>query len=275
MASIAVIPDDIKRTLYVRECAKLMDIDEAVLKDATEKKLNKITYQQLEAAQKERERERRQREIAAQPPTQQPQAQPQPIMNDETAMAKRYRELESDLLKILINYGGEVLFDVKNDDVSDEKVTVSQYICKELNKDEIVFRDAVCKKVFDFYLSVIDKGMMPEESLFMQNHDVEISTFVVNLLMTKDEVCNKFWDKRNRYIPPEQGHLMEIINRTLYYYKFEIAQQEIKNIGKIIAQLQSEPDSDEEFSKQLSKLSVYQRYIVELGKELGIVMTRK
>ena len=275
VASIAAIPDDIKRTLYVRECAKLMDIEEGVLKDAADKKVNKNTYQQLEAVHKERERERRQREIVAQPPTQQPQAQPQPIMNDETAQAKRYRELESDLLKILINYGGEVLFDVKNDEVSDEKVTVSQYICKELDKDEIVFRDAVCKKVFDFYLSVIDKGMMPDESLFMQNHDVEISTLVVNLLMTKDEVCDKFWNKRNRYIPPEQGHLMEIINRTLYYYKVEIAQQEIKNIGKIIAQLQTEPNSDDKIAEQLSKLSVYQRYIVELGKELGIVILRK
>ena len=93
--------------------------------------------------------------------------------------------------------------------------------------------------------------------------------------MTKDEVCDKFWNKRNRYIPPEQGHLMEIINRTLYYYKVEIAQQEIKNIGKIIAQLQTEPNSDDKIAEQLSKLSVYQRYIVELGKELGIVILRK
>lgn len=276
VATIAVISDDIKRLLYVKECAKLMDIDETVLKGATEKKLNKITYQQLEAAQKERERERRQKEMEAQTQTQQPETLTQhPMLNEETAQAKRYHELESDLLKILIKSGSEVLFDVKKDEGSDETVTVSQYIFRELNKDDIVFKDTVCKKTFDFYRSIVDNNMVPEDSMFMQNHDAEISKFVVDLLMAKDEVSSGFWDKRNRYIPPEQGHLYETINRTLYYYKVEIAQQEIKNIGKIIAQLQTEPDSDDKIAELMSKLSVYQRYMVELGKELGIVILRK
>ena len=274
VASIAVVPDDIKRLLYVRECAKLMDIDEPVLKGATEKKLNKITYQQLEAAQKERERERRQKEIEAQSQTQQSQTQ-RTILNVGEAQINRYREYESDLLRLLILYGNEVLFDIKNDEISDDKVTISQYICKELSRDGIVFKVDACRKVFDFYMSIIEKGVKPEESMFTQNHDVEISSISVDILTIKEKVCNAFWDKRNRYIPPEQGHLMEFINRTLYYYKVEIAQQEIKNIEKTIAQLQTNPDSENEIDEQLSKLSVYQKYIRKLGKELGIVVLRK
>ncbi len=271
VASIAMVPDDIKRLLYVRECAKLMDIDEPVLKDATEKKLNKITYQQLEAAQKERERERRQKEAALQTQTQQPQT----ALNNDDAFNKRMHELESELLRYLIKFGNDVLFDVKKDDSSDEMVTVSQYIRNELKTDNLVFRDDACKKIFDCYLSIINDGILPQDNMFTQNHDVEISSLAVDLLINKDEVCDKFWNSRNRYIPPEQSHLMEIINRTLYYYKVEIAQQEIKNIGIIIAQLQSEPDSDDKIAEQLKKLSVFQRYIVKLGEKLGIVMLRK
>jgi len=271
VASIAMVPDDIKRLLYVKECAKLMDIDEPVLKDATEKKLNKITYQQLEAAQKERERERRQKEATLQTQTQQPQT----ALNNDDAFNKRMHELESELLRYLIKFGNDVLFDVKKDDSSDEMVTVSQYIRNELKTDNLVFRDDACKKIFDCYLSIINDGILPQDNMFTQNHDVEISSLAVDLLINKDEVCNKFWNSRNRYIPPEQSHLMEIINRTLYYYKVEIAQQEIKNIGIIIAQLQSEPDSDDKIAEQLKKLSVFQRYIVKLGEKLGIVMLRK
>ena len=66
-----------------------------------------------------------------------------------------------------------------------------------------------------------------------------------------------------------------MVDITLNHYKFEIAQQEIKNIGKIIAQLQTEPDNDEKIAEQLTKLGVFQRYIIKLGDSLGIVMPRK
>ena len=278
VASIAVVPDDIKRLLYVKECAKLMDIDEAVLKDATEKKLNKITYQQLEAAQKERERERRQKELAAQAQT---QAQPQqtqiqrPILNEETALNKRVCELESELLKYLIRFGNNVLFEVKKESGPTEIVTVSQYILNELKINEIVFKNEDCKKMLDIYISAAEQSQTPDDSLFTQCHDTNVSSFAVNLLVAKNEVSKEFWDKRNRYVPPEQGHLKDMVDSTLNHYKFEIAQQEIKNIGKIIAQLQTEPDNDEKIAEQLSKLSVFQRYIIKLGDSLGIVMPRK
>ena len=278
VASIAVVPDDIKRLLYVKECAKLMDIDEAVLKDATEKKLNKITYQQLEAAQKERERERRQKELAAQAQT---QAQPQqtqiqrPILNEETALNKRVCELESELLKYLIRFGNNVLFEVKKESEPTEIVTVSQYILNELKINEIVFKNEDCKKMLDIYISAAEQSHTPDDSLFTQCHDADVSSFAVKLLVAKNEVSKEFWDKRNRYVPPEQGHLKEMVDITLNHYKFEIAQQEIKNIGKIIAQLQTEPDNDEKIAEQLSKLSVFQRYIIKLGDSLGIVMPRK
>ena len=278
VASIAVVPDDIKRLLYVKECAKLMDIDEAVLKDATEKKLNKITYQQLEAAQKERERERHQKELAAQAQT---QAQPQqtqtqrPILNEETALNKRVCELESELLKYLIRFGNSVLFEVKKESEPTEIVTVSQYILNELKINEIVFKNEDCKKMLDIYISAAEQSQTPDDSLFTQCHDTNVSSFAVNLLVAKNEVSKEFWDKRNRYVPPEQGHLKDMVDSTLNHYKFEIAQQEIKNIGKIIAQLQTEPDNDEKIAEQLSKLSVFQRYIIKLGDSLGIVMPRK
>ena len=279
VASIAVVPDDIKRLLYVRECAKLMDIDEPVLKDATEKKLNKITYQQLEAAQKERERERRQKEIEAQAQaqTQQPQlSQPQrPILNEETALNKRVCELESELLKYLIRYGKNVLFEVKKEGEPLEIVTVSQYILNELKINDIIFKNEDCKKMLDIYISAAEQSQTPDDSLFTQCHDANVSSFAVNLLVAKNEVSEEFWEKRNRYVPPEQGHLKDMVDSTLNHYKFEIAQQEIKNIGKIIAQLQTEPDSDEKIAEQLSKLSVFQRYIIKLGDSLGIVMPRK
>ena len=276
VASIAAISDDIKRLLYVKECAKLMDIEEAVLKDATEKKISKITYQQLEAAQKERERERRQKEMAEQTPAQQSQTPEQrPILNEETALNNRVCELESELLKYLIQFGDKVLFEVKKENEPAEIVTVSQYILNELKINNIAFKIDACRKMLDIYISTAEHNAAPDDSLFTQCHDADVSSFAVKLLVAKNEVSKEFWDKRNRYVPPEQGHLKEMVDITLNHYKFEIAQQEIKNIGKIIAQLQTEPDNDEKIAEQLTKLGVFQRYIIKLGDSLGIVMPRK
>ncbi len=279
VASIAAISDDIKRLLYVKECAKLMDIEEAVLKDATEKKINKITYQQLEAAQKERERERRQKEMAAQTPTQQPQTPEQrPILNEETARNKRFCEFESGLLKCLIRFGNNVLFEVEKENTPIENVTVSRYILNDLKISEIAFRNVNCRKMLDIYISAIGHGGTLDDSLFTQCHDTNVSSFAVNLLVEKNEVSSEFWNKRNRYIPPEKVNMKEVVDRLLSGYKLEIVEQLLDDIQKKVAELENEPNSeerDEKIAALTAKLPIYIKYKQKLSSSLDRVLNKK
>ena len=61
--SIAVIPDEIKRTLYVRETAQLMQISEKLINDAVGKQVKK----NIEEWRKEKEREERRGSLSQQP----------------------------------------------------------------------------------------------------------------------------------------------------------------------------------------------------------------
>ena len=89
--SIAVIPDEIKRTLYVRETAQLMQIGEKLITDAVGKQVKK----NIEEWKKEREREERRNntgghlppnEVAANSPIADQSAFP-PVLEDASTVA--------------------------------------------------------------------------------------------------------------------------------------------------------------------------------------------
>jgi DNA primase len=263
VTTISVIPDSIKRSLYVQECAKLMGIDEKILHIEINKRLRKHNEQVYIEEQRQQEKVNLPRTTT--------------FDNKATAF-ERCHEYESELLRDLIKYGNNVLFTVIKNDEPSIDVTVSQYILKDLEDSSIIFKTPICKKVFDFYTSTIDHGNTPDVTMFTLNTDAEISKFSVDILMPKAEVSEKFWKDRNRYIPVEDINLKDVIDRSLNGYKLEIVDQYLDDVQKQVAELQKVPDSDEKNEKMKAltdDLPLYMRYRNKLNLSLGRVMNKK
>lgn len=263
VTTISVIPDSIKRSLYVQECAKLMGIDEKILHIEINKRLRKHNEQVYIEEQRQQEKVNLPRTTT---------------FDSKAAAFERCHEYESELLRDLIKYGNNVLFTVIKNDEPSIDVTVSQYILKDLEDSSIIFKTPICKKVFDFYTSTIDHGNTPDVTMFTLNTDAEISKFSVDILMPKAEVSEKFWKDRNRYIPVEDINLKDVIDRSLNGYKLEIVDQYLDDVQKQVAELQKVPDSDEKNEKMKAltdDLPLYMRYRNKLNLSLGRVMNKK
>ena len=263
VTTISVVPDSIKRSLYVKECADLMSIDEKILHIEINKRLRKHTEQIFIEEQRQQEKVNLPR-ISS--------------FDSQIASSERCREYESELLKDLIKYGNDVLFTLIKDDEPSVDISVAEYILKDISDSNITFKTPVCKKVFEYYTTIVGQKQKPDVTMFTLNTDAEISKFAVDILVPKTEVSNEFWNKRNRYIPPEKVNMKEVIDRSLYGYKLELVEQHLDEIQKKVDELQKAPrsdDNDEKMSALTADFPIYTKYRQKLNKALGRVLNKK
>lgn len=255
--SISVVPDSIKRSIYVKECAELMNVGENVLHLEINKRLYKKREQWFNKEQQETQIKLPQKMV----------------INSEMATSERCLEYEKELLSLLIKYGNDILFVLAKDDQPSENITVAHYIIKELTDGNVEIRIPICKKMYDIYVDAYDKGQKPDTTLFTLNTDSEISEFAVNMLIPQNEI-SKIWEKRNPYVAPEEFHLKDVIDRSINGYKSEIVQQILSNIEHQIVELQKEPDNDFKIMDLMAQYSSYLKYKNALAQYLGRIIIK-
>ena len=205
---------------------------------------------------------------------QQPKPASQVVLNPDVASNARCRQYENDLLKLLLNYGNDVLFTVAEGDKPSEDIMVAYYIDKELKDNGVVFRTPVSKQVYDIYFEIYNQGQKPDIAMFINYHDAEVSKYVIDL-MEERHTISKIWEKLNSYVKPETKQLKQVIDKDLNGYKLEIAKQTLDKISKEIALLEKEPDSDEKTQKWealMAECSSYTIYKNNLSRFLDRVM---
>lgn len=261
VTSISIIPNDIKRELYVKECAELMAIDASILNGEINKRLQKRQEQWHDNEQKKTVHEVNQPTLKT--------------FNPQQETLNRFREYEEELLSLLIKYGNDILFILAKGDEPSVDVSVAQYIIKGLTDSHIEFTTPICRKVLAMYIEAMGKAEKPDITMFTLCTDVEVSQFAVSLLMSKNEISNELWDRRNRYIPPEDTRMIEVIDRALVGYKLELLQQTLDEIQEQLAELQKEPGNDLKITELISEHMAYKNYYKDLNKYLGRTIIKR
>ena len=178
--SIARIPDPLKRSLYVRECARIMEVEEQLLVNEA----NKVVAHRFRKGQQEEERARL-KEGAPQPD--EVFTTPPPLPREKQAPAGDEFQ-EKDIIRILIAGGGEV-FD------KEENITVAQYILSNiedvLDTFDFPLYGQLAKKCHERLLA-----NEPVNTDYFLNHpDEEIRQMAINMLSSPYEYSEN-WEKR-------------------------------------------------------------------------------
>ncbi|HKK80565.1 MAG TPA: toprim domain-containing protein, partial [Phaeodactylibacter sp.] len=201
VASIARIPDPIKRSLYIRECAKIMEVEEQLLVNEA----NKAVGQHIKQRSKEREREQRRREREAgqtggseEPPfpTEEPPLGHERYIPEDAPMPghppaasdKGDGFQERDIVRILIN-GGGVVFD------KEEGITVADYILSNVEDVLEDFDNKLYQKVIRLVAEHLAGGQELSPSFFLHHPDSEVQQLAVDLSSTPYEYSEN-WAKR-------------------------------------------------------------------------------
>jgi DNA primase len=202
--SISVIPDNITRMMYVKECTKLFDVDENTLVQELNRKREKKYYG------------KDYKEV--QPLITEKKQQVETIPAEESNCDEEEKELAYFLLK----HGNRPLFE--NDKGSID--TVAQYIISELKENDIELQNDCYKRVFEEYENLLSNNINFSIKHFINNIDKQISEFAVNIISDEYEL-SEIWKRFGSNISPEEDELKRTIPRSITVYKIKLLTQTI------------------------------------------------
>jgi DNA primase len=179
--SIAKIPDPLKRSLYVRECARIMKVEEQLLVIET----NKIVGKRLKKSQANTS----QAPFPDTPPPMQDEyAPPMPLKKKPSPAAIGDAFQEKDIVRIIIE-GGSQVFD------ESEGTTVAEYLIDNIEDVLDDFDNKLYKKVVVDCQKSLKEGRPLNLSYFIHHQDEEIRKLAINFSASPYEYSEN-WEKR-------------------------------------------------------------------------------
>ena len=208
--SISVIPDTVTRSVYIKECARMLDTEERIL-------YSQVYRLRKKKAEDRYKRETRQEEVRL-------QSTPLPSFIMEV-----YSEAQEKLLvRFLLQYGNERLFEIQDEHSGMEYISVAEYIVNEILNDELEFKNLLYRKIFEEVNFLIQKGEVIEIKHFVNHEEPAVSQLAVDLL-SSPYTLSKLHKRKGALVETEDMLLKKNVPKALTEYKrkiLEIAQRE-------------------------------------------------
>jgi len=259
--SISMIPDGIMRSVYIKNCSGMLDIDEKILYQETNKIRNKRAKQRHRKVQAEQDREEKNN---------------QNLTTLPSFIEEVYSETqEKEIIRLLLQYGEKELYTYKEDKYEAPKtLSVAQYIIKEILNDELEFKNLIYKKIFEEYLDTLNKGAHPGRNHFIYHSDEKISKLAADLLSPAYELSEFFRKKSGIYTEPEEMKLKMLVPEAIIAYKRKILEKAQKDKVKEIQQAQQKGNESEKIMEIQQEYQAITSAINSISKDRGWVVFR-
>ncbi|MDE5762401.1 MAG: hypothetical protein K2H68_02685, partial [Bacteroidales bacterium] len=199
LTSISVIPDSIKRAVYVQECSRLLEISEPDLLN----KLNRIFRSRFQKQMSGGGQQISENQVAPSAPKQ----EPTPSEQEADALA-RTRTLERELLSLLVNHGGrttkQIYYDQDGNPI-DQVSSVCAYIVAEVQQDELSLSDPLYQELFSIFATALQSGTVPAVEDLMLSDNMPMRNLVADLAAGCYEV-SKTWENKGICVRTVQTH---------------------------------------------------------------------
>ena len=255
--SIAQIPDPIQRSVYVKECARIMDIDENIL-------ISEVARKRLTTSG-DREADEFLRRQAAQ--RQREAAQPEVEYVRKVEAGSGFEALEREIVKYLLKYG-HCSFDFKEGRTM-VACNVAEVVFDELGQDNIVFRNPVYAKIMETYRGQWERlgtGTEVPAHCFLNHIDPEVCNASVDILTSDDNyVPSQLWRRKEIHVESDAEMLAVGVPKAVTLYKSKVVEEMIKELQ---AKLGDESLPEEEQVALLQRLSGLNKVKVSIARRL-------
>ena len=207
VASIAKVPDRIGQEVFVKEAARLLDIDAAALFD----ELYRLLNDQSRQARRKQQQEPPMEVVTGGVP--------------EEAKILGY-EQEKTLIHLAISKGTEIMLEEGIDPEEVNPVTVADWIKQELDNDGITFQVPVFAKVYGLLCAELEEGEVPVTSWWVRQPDPEVVELVTEALTEKYTLAK--WEAREIYLPKEKNIIFSLVRDTVFRFKYQHVQRQLE-----------------------------------------------
>ncbi len=248
--SIAIIPSAIKRSVFIRETSKILEIEEESIyeqiNNILQKKSTKFEYKKKSFNEGK---------------TKTPKI---PAFVDKITSKPE----EKSIIYYLLNFGSEILEELEQEDGSFVKQTVADYIITEIQNDDLEFQNLIYEQLFKLYKDSILESPEIDIVNFINHPDPEISEISAELLGIS-HVPSKIWGRSGSKIKMPEMTFKDDIPKVMVTFKFKIIIIAIANNNNRMKSMSLQVEDFEAIENIMKQNKILTQIKVELAKLSG------
>ncbi|KAF0239186.1 MAG: hypothetical protein FD181_166 [Prolixibacteraceae bacterium] len=249
--SVAVIPDTITRSVYIKECSKLLDVNEEVLYTEVQKQKRKQSDDLKANGIREQARK----------------SARQPEIPKEIEISQ-FLEEELVFLRFLLKFSRFPLFELEGETPGEtELISVGEFMIEELEKDDLISQNELFRIIFNDVKQNLENAEFDPWKHFVYHSNSEISALATDLLSEKFIESN-IWKRGGGFTEKEEDILDLLVPKIINEYKARKIRLMLPAIEDEINRAYLENDFDRVIDEQ-SKYMNLKRVEKDLSEKLG------
>ena len=236
--SISVIPDQITRSVYIKECSQLMQFDERML--IAEVNALQLQNRKDNSGANRKTENSAEESIQTAATTSEEAGQPDPneelrreiralLHSDKAGIAAK----EKMLTRLLIRYGEKICCYAPFNGMEEYPLKVGEYIMATMQNDGLTFCHPVYRKMASLYIEHFKEDGFVSERFFLSYPDSAISLTAANLIEDRYQLSTLFKDMRGL---TDEENLFGITCHIITDYQLAVVSYEIKKIEQQMMQ---------------------------------------
>ncbi len=260
--SIVQIPDSIQRAVFIKECSRIMDVDEGVLVAEVARK-RATQSGDREAGEFIRRQQMAMRREQPQPPA---DAGFEPDLTKPAVAGSSVDALEREIVKYLLKSGHKSFEVTEARNVVE--INIAAEIFDNLDADAISFTNPIYDRILSLYRDKWREsgiGVEVPAQVFVNHPDPEVCNMAVDLLTSDDNyVPSEIWRRKDVHVESESEMLAVGVPKAIMLYRSKVVERMINEQRE---RLKDETLSDEEQAGCLMQLSKLNQVKLALAKQ--------
>ena len=257
--SVGLIPDQITRSVYVKEIARQFDIEESIIsnelmrlrRNSLSKQFQEPEFNQVSLPENDL--------IKSQETT------------DPTKVdAFRFKH-EEELMRMMICFGTREIETLALDSNELHKTSVVELIHQELEQDDLVFEYPLFVKIYDKIIEGLSEKIFYTASYFKRIEDQEIVSFVSDIESRDIELSTNWIAKFNIFTKSESDDLYTTVMNVIYNFKYNKVEDHLLSIKSAIGKGDL---SDEDILLAMGQQIIYENVKKAISEKLGRIILK-
>ena len=257
--SVGLIPDQITRSVYVKEIARQFDIEESIISNELMRlRRNSLSKQFQEP------------EFNQVPLPENDLVKSQETTDPTKEDAFRFKH-EEELMRMMICFGTREIETLALDSNELHKTSVVELIHQELEQDLLTFEYPLFIKIYDKIIEGLSEKTFYTASYFKRIEDQEIVSFVSDIESREIELSTNWITKFSIFTKSESDDLYSTVMNIIYNFKYKKVEDHLLSIKSTI----SKGDlSDEDILFELGQQMLYENVKKVISEKLGRIILK-
>lgn len=227
--SVSLIPDRIKRAVFIRECAVKLEISEEILYSEVNKLLRKraggSAIQDISPTAERTENQKKKAQL----------------QQDEKDLTQLY---EREFIRLLVKYGNHEIT-LKDQGHEDVKMQVADFMVVSIEQEESLrLQTPYLAELYEAVAEQLKLNREIDANALARHHNPQVSSLVADIL-AQEYILSELWKKKESFVETEKDKLNELVPETVLALKLYRIRIILTDLRKKLEQELSEEELHE------------------------------